>query len=395
MARTEEILSVFVASPSDVADERTKLEEIIQELNMTWSREIGLRFELVRWETHALPGFDSEPQQVINNSVPLDYDIFIGIMWCKFGTPTAGFGSGTIEEFELAKRRADSAPSTVKIMFYFRDSAPSSLSQLNGEELIKIDKFRNGLGDEGILYWRYNNLTDFEKFVRLHLSKQIQNWRQGKTNSISKSFDVEIKIDNNDDLGVLELQEIAELQFGQLAEIISRISSYLIELKELNETATIDLNIASQYGDADPTKARREGRNILQRIAIHLDNFSDRIEAEIPLFKNSLSEGLNSIIKTIEISVDFSHNESYKNDMIFNRSTISDTLNAMDGALHAFYGFLSAVEGLPRIISDINRSKRRVISTMGSLVDEMNVGRRLVQEIISTIDAKLASIDAL
>jgi hypothetical protein len=35
MARQETILSVFVASPSDVDEERNRLEEVIRELNTT------------------------------------------------------------------------------------------------------------------------------------------------------------------------------------------------------------------------------------------------------------------------------------------------------------------------------------------------------------------------
>ena len=56
MARTVKSLSVFVASPGDVADERVRLEEVIRELNITWSKQLGVQLDLVQWETHALPG---------------------------------------------------------------------------------------------------------------------------------------------------------------------------------------------------------------------------------------------------------------------------------------------------------------------------------------------------
>jgi hypothetical protein len=103
MPRQKKVITIFVASPNDVVDERTKLEEVINELNITWSRNIGLRFDLVRWETHAFPGIGDDPQDVINEQIPDDYDIFIGIMWCRFGTPTGRAGSGTAEEFQRAK----------------------------------------------------------------------------------------------------------------------------------------------------------------------------------------------------------------------------------------------------------------------------------------------------
>ena len=88
MPRQEDILGVLVASPSDVLAERTRLEEVIHELNATWSRSLGIRLDLIRWETHAYPALGEDAQAVINTQVPDDYDIFVGIMWHRFGTPT-------------------------------------------------------------------------------------------------------------------------------------------------------------------------------------------------------------------------------------------------------------------------------------------------------------------
>jgi hypothetical protein len=87
MPRTETILRVFVASPSDVIEERQLLEEVVKELNLTWSKNLGIRLELVKWETHAFPGIGDDPQAVINTEIGDDYDIFIGIMWTRFGSP--------------------------------------------------------------------------------------------------------------------------------------------------------------------------------------------------------------------------------------------------------------------------------------------------------------------
>src|ERR1700756_3440394 len=99
MPRDERVLVVFLASPSDLEPERSRLEEVIRELNVTWTRTLGVRLELVSWETHGYPGVGADPQDVLNRQLPNDYDIFIGLMWTKFGTPTGRAGSGTEEEF--------------------------------------------------------------------------------------------------------------------------------------------------------------------------------------------------------------------------------------------------------------------------------------------------------
>src|SRR5258705_13069659 len=101
------VLKVFVASPDDVAEERNALGKLLRDINdvlayLAPDRRLSL--ELVRYETHAYPDIGA-PQEVINRQIPVDYDIFIGIMWKRAGTPTATAPSGTIEEFNRACER--------------------------------------------------------------------------------------------------------------------------------------------------------------------------------------------------------------------------------------------------------------------------------------------------
>ena len=88
MARTETVLSVFVASPGEVADERRRLERVVDELNFVWSREYGLRLELVKWETHAYSNKGADAQDVINTQLDeFDPDLFMHSMHCPADVP--------------------------------------------------------------------------------------------------------------------------------------------------------------------------------------------------------------------------------------------------------------------------------------------------------------------
>lgn len=146
MPRQEQILSVFLASPSDVSEERARLEEVISELNQSWSRSLSIRLDLIRWETHAYPGFGVDPQDVINRQIPPDYDIFIGIMWYRFGTATGRAESGTEEEFMRAKAKWDADKSAIDLMVYFKD-APVSPSQVDPSQLSKLTDLVAELAD--------------------------------------------------------------------------------------------------------------------------------------------------------------------------------------------------------------------------------------------------------
>src|SRR5690625_4722369 len=93
---------IFLATPSDVQEEREKIKRVIEELNLTFGKRNGLRLELVKWETHSIPGIaQNNPQELINPLVD-SCDIFVGILWKKFGSPTDKAESGTEEEFHRA-----------------------------------------------------------------------------------------------------------------------------------------------------------------------------------------------------------------------------------------------------------------------------------------------------
>ena len=98
-------LRIFAASPSDVANERAKLETVVESLK-PMADYLGLTLEVVDWR--AVVPDAGRPQQVIFDQLkPTSWDIFIGILWHRFGTPSGGkdktgkdYLSGTEEEFK-------------------------------------------------------------------------------------------------------------------------------------------------------------------------------------------------------------------------------------------------------------------------------------------------------
>ena len=163
--RKETIISVFVASPEDVRDDTQCLVDVIDELNLTWSKNLGIRLELVRWETHAIPGVGSDSQDVINRTIGNDYDIFKGILWARIGKPTSSAISGTVEEFQRAYERSKVDPKQCKIMFYFRDS-PLPPSLVDPAQLAEVNKFKQQLKDLGVLFTSYQELDHFSSLLR-------------------------------------------------------------------------------------------------------------------------------------------------------------------------------------------------------------------------------------
>lgn len=83
-------LKVFLASPSDIVEERQARSRLIRDIDDALvfpAPEKRLSLELVRYETHAYPDI-RQPQDVIDRQIPVDDNISAGGTWRRCGTAT-------------------------------------------------------------------------------------------------------------------------------------------------------------------------------------------------------------------------------------------------------------------------------------------------------------------
>lgn len=170
MPETVERFTVFLASPGDVPTERKAVEAAIEEINRTFGEPEGFVLTLKRWETHTRPArapTGGSSQDVIDAQIG-DYDIFVGLMWTRFGTPTKKAGSGTEQEYDAARKagkRRRKHP--LRVMFYFRSGTAKVRAidpdQLKAVRAFKAKVFRDHLARE------YDTPSEFARLIREHL----------------------------------------------------------------------------------------------------------------------------------------------------------------------------------------------------------------------------------
>ena len=175
MAKSVELIKVFISSPSDVSEERKVAKNVIDELNKTICESYGKILKPILWEEDTYPSVGEYPQAVINEQIQ-DYDIFVGIMANRFGSPTPNAGSGTEEEFNIAYEKR-SKDNKIQIMFFFKTVFvdPNTLGSFESEQLnqiIKVQKFKERISKtKGVYYKTFS--VDFEKEFRNSLTLYI------------------------------------------------------------------------------------------------------------------------------------------------------------------------------------------------------------------------------
>lgn len=163
------ILSVFVASPSDLSDERNALRDIVERLNKIYGKRIGWQIELLGWED-TLPGF-SRPQALINKDVE-NCELFIGMLWKRWGTDSGEYSSGFEEEYSIARSRRlnDGRPEIWMLFKRIEDE----LFEDPGEQLKKVVHFQSQLKeDKELLFKEFEDINAFRDVAYDNLSAYL------------------------------------------------------------------------------------------------------------------------------------------------------------------------------------------------------------------------------
>lgn len=175
-------IKIFIASPDEVNEEREKIEEIINELNDTISKSYSIHLKIITWEKNVAPQM-GRPQEVVNEQIkPDESDIFIGILWTKFGSKTGikssiesnQLNSGTEEEFEIAYNSLKNKGFPY-IMFY-RSNRQKRIDLIDPSQLQKVNSFFRRFKHDGKtpgIYSIYANIEDFSSKIRHDLLVSI------------------------------------------------------------------------------------------------------------------------------------------------------------------------------------------------------------------------------
>lgn len=176
------IIRIFLASPSDTASERKIVKFVIDEVNQML-KDTKIRFEIVQWEN--MPPKMGRPQETVNQWAKIkDCNIFVGILWKKFGSKTGGtndkgvlYESGTQEEFEQAYKawKENKQPD----ILFFKSLKSVSTDNIDAAQISKVNDFFGDFNYDKShpgIYQEYKSNKEFEKKIRLALVSYAINY---------------------------------------------------------------------------------------------------------------------------------------------------------------------------------------------------------------------------
>ena len=138
---------------------------MVVEFNESWANPLGYQVELIGWE-ETVAGF-GRPQHLINQDLER-CDLFIGMLWKRWGTPPdhdGKFSSGFEEEFERSMTRGEETKSP-EISLFFKQ-IPDDFMVDPGDDLKKVVEFRRKIiAGKKILFQNFTTAQDIETLAR-------------------------------------------------------------------------------------------------------------------------------------------------------------------------------------------------------------------------------------
>ena len=166
-------LTIFVASPNDVAEERDVVESVVEEMKEDCARQ-RLLLQTFRWEKQPTPG--AEPPQTITNRYLRSSELTVVILGSRLGSIVEGNGkeTGTLQEFRLAGESVSKGLSD-NVFVYFRRSKNGGRVSNNGAG--EVNAFREHLMQSNqVFFVDYESIEAFRKRIRTDLRKWIEGW---------------------------------------------------------------------------------------------------------------------------------------------------------------------------------------------------------------------------
>jgi hypothetical protein len=160
------VINVMIASPGDVAAERSAIQAIIHRWNSVNAEDHRTVLMPIMWETHSTPEMGDRPQAIINRQLLERCDLLVAAFWTRLGTPTGAAASGTVEEIH---KHVDSGKPA---MVYFSNK-PVALDSVDIDQYKALKEFRDDCKKKGLIS-TYDSLEQFSDEFSRHLSQIVR-----------------------------------------------------------------------------------------------------------------------------------------------------------------------------------------------------------------------------
>lgn len=415
-------LTIFFSGTSETEAECAALKTVVEELNRILTDSHRISLKVISWPDDFRPGVNQDPQSELNRQVQGRYDIYIGVLGSKFGTPTPRAGSGTEEEFQLAISQFLQDTTSIRVFFYFKRASQDPFS-INIEELKKVQQFRSELPQKGVVYMDFKDTINFVEMVKKHICQLIIDEWKGDAwkpvellSALQKS---EIKVTEEDkeprqqpkgeekpttivsedfntsseeEVGYFDLIEEFYAAVNSLTSVMTDMAEYTKQIGEQLNVHTESANrLLEKYGNKTKVGGSRESqkylseaKDVVNSAARDLDSYTKKMIPHVSALKTDIGMMLNRFHDAYSFTdKQFEMTEEQKSKDVEGLREFIATMESVVGQITVFQ---VTITNLPALTIQFNKARKHAAAILGALIAEIKIAIDQGNDILRKID---------
>ncbi len=186
--------------------------------------------------------------------------------------------------------------------------------------------------------------------------------------------------DNSSEVGYLDLEEAITEKLTHSKMAVERIVIHVEKVGVTFSQATGELNdVAAEKRESPKSQTKR----IVNRVASQLYQFGDQIEVETGLFATNFTESVLNVKHLITVALEMPNREQQMTEVRNLVPQLENLLLQMDKGRSGMMQFRIAVSKLPRMTSELTRSRNRAAKALDGLLAEFDTARNAVTDCIN------------
>ena len=152
-------ITVFISCPSDVDAEKKIVRDVCDSLTKVLNKPMGIVIKPIDWEKDVVPLISGQGAQDVIDAQTEDYDVYVGILWKRFGDKQPNGLTPTEGEFQKALQRMQQTGRPV-ITFYFKLDESPPVGSYEKKPYREVQEFKERIKHLG-LYDKFKWQDDF------------------------------------------------------------------------------------------------------------------------------------------------------------------------------------------------------------------------------------------
>lgn len=419
MAQQLTQLTIFFSGTSETEAERAALRKVVEELNRMLDGSHKITLKVISWPEDFRPGVNEDVQTEINRQVQGRYDIYIGVLGSRFGTQTPRAGSGTEEEFQLAISQFQQDSTSIRVFFYFKRTLDSFA--IDTDQLKKVQGFRNGLAQQGVVYMDFKDTANFVEMVKTHIwDLIIDEWKNNvwlsvelttttlkSKKDVSKDEEPKIQIqeedesitelvkkteDEEEELGYFDLIEEFNIAVDILVSKMGDIGAYTAQIGEqftahtgsLNELMEKHGNKSNVGGSREAQKYLSKAKDVVNGAAKGLDTYTTKMTPSISAIKT-----YSAVMLTRFRDAYIFANEQFETPEVQKQKDVDalrQFIETMVSVVGQITDFQETVRSLPALTTKFKKSQKRTAAMLGELIAVIQIAIDQGNEILNMFE---------